>query len=277
LPTFARRIALVTSPSGAAVRDMLQVLTTRWPLSDVLVCPVRVQGDGAAQEIAAMIHLLNRLRLAGTVAVDVMIVGRGGGSVEDLWAFNEEIVADAIFASAIPVISAVGHEIDVSLCDHVADVHALTPTDAANKVVPDRAEMGESLRKLRNRMEEAIRHRLELARQWLEAVRTRSALRRPLSRIREREERLDELASRLHRSIKQKAARAADTLTAVAGRLETLSPLNVLRRGYSLTRTEDSDELARDASMLRPGDRLLTRLDRGSVISRVEEIRVDTK
>ncbi len=276
LPSIARRIALVTSASGAAVRDMLQVLSTRWPSGEVIVCPVRVQGEGAAQEIAAMIRLLNRLGRDGLLAVDVMIVGRGGGSAEDLWAFNEEIVADAIFASAIPVVSAVGHEIDVSIADHVADVHALTPTDAANKVVPDRGEMIQTLRVLRNRMEDALQHRLTVFRHKLDGLASRTALRRPLERVREREARLDELASRLHRVMKQKTARAGDALSAAAGRLQTLSPLNVLRRGYSLTRTEDTAELVRNAARLRTGQRLITTVESGTVVSRVEEIRLET-
>jgi exodeoxyribonuclease VII large subunit len=273
LPPFPKRIALVTSPTGAAVRDMLQVLTTRWPIGEIVICPVRVQGDGAAREIAAAIHLLNRLHDAGTIRTDIMIVGRGGGSVEDLWAFNEEIVADAIFASTIPVVSAVGHEVDVSISDHVADVHALTPTDAANKVVPNRADLLQALRDMRNRIDESVQRRLELTRQKLDNLATRSAFRRPLSRIREHEEKLDGLSTRLHRAMKQKVARSGEAISAVAGRLETLSPLNVLRRGYTLTRIEENAEIVRDAATLRPGMRLLTTLAHGTVVSRVEEIR----
>jgi exodeoxyribonuclease VII large subunit len=272
LPAFPRRIALVTSPSGAAVRDMLQVLTTRWPVGDIILCPVRVQGEGAAQEIAAAIRLLNRCRRERTFSSDVIIVGRGGGSAEDLWAFNEEIVADAIFASTIPVVSAVGHEIDVTISDHVADVHALTPTDAANKVVPDRSEFVQAMRGWRNRLENAIERRLTLVRNKLDALAAHSVLRRPLSRVRERESRLDQLATRLHRAVKLKTARAGASISALAGRLETLSPLNVLQRGYSLTRTEDNAALVRNAALLQPGDRLLTRLARGSVVSRVEQV-----
>src|SRR5205823_6261458 len=126
LPQFPRRVAVVTSPTGAAVRDMLEVLTRRWPALEIVVVPVRVQGDGAADEIAEAIYSLNRLRLSGRLPLDVMIVGRGGGSLEDLWAFNEEVLARAIFESAIPVVSAVGHETDVSISDLVADHHALT-------------------------------------------------------------------------------------------------------------------------------------------------------
>src|SRR5262249_34971738 len=138
---FPRRLALVTSPTGAAVRDMLQILSKRWPHVEVWICGARVQGDGAAQEIAAAIQLLNRLHHSGALPIDVMILGRGGGSSEDLWAFNEEPVAHAIFQSLIPIISAVGHEIDVTIADLVADRRALTPSEAATAVVPDCAEL----------------------------------------------------------------------------------------------------------------------------------------
>src|SRR5262245_18897168 len=134
LPRFPRRLALVTSRSGAAVRDMLEILARRWPAAEVWVCPVRVQGEGAAQEIAAGIRLVNRLGADGGAPVDVLIVGRGGGSVEDLWPFNEECVARAIYESAIPVVSAVGHEIDLTVADRVADCRALTPSEAAERV-----------------------------------------------------------------------------------------------------------------------------------------------
>ena len=273
LPLFPKRIALVTSPSGAAVRDMLEVLSSRWPLCDIVLYPVRVQGEGAAVEIAAAIRLLNQFHIDKSLLVDVLVVGRGGGSVEDLWAFNEEVVADAIFASKIPVVSAVGHEVDVSISDLVADVHALTPTDAANRVVPDRGEIGQTLRETRNRMEDVVHRRIELGRQRLDALASRGVFRRPLSRVRESEERLDDLATRFKRSIQRKMERAGDALAAVAGRLETLSPLNVLRRGYSLTRTESSLQLVRDSSQIQPGDRLLTKVASGEIVSRVEEVR----
>ncbi|MCE9532169.1 MAG: exodeoxyribonuclease VII large subunit [Planctomycetes bacterium] len=275
LPLFPKRIALVTSPSGAAVRDMLQVLTTRWPLGEIIICPVRVQGEGAAIEIAAMIRLLNRFQADESLKTDIVIVGRGGGSSEDLWCFNEEIIADAIFESKIPIVSAVGHEIDTSISDLVADLHALTPTDAANKIVPDRTEMLQSLRDLRNQIEGAVQNRLEFARHRLDALAGRGTFRRPLTRVRELEERLDELAIRLNRAARRRVDRAGEVLVAVSGRLETLSPLNVLRRGYSLTRTESSTELVRNASSLQPGDRLLTKVASGTILSRVEEIRPD--
>jgi exodeoxyribonuclease VII large subunit len=273
LPKFPRRIALVTSASGAAVRDMLQVLTMRWTLCDVIVCPVRVQGEEAPSEIAAAIAMLNALHTDRLLEIDVLIVGRGGGSAEDLGAFNEELVADAIYASTIPVISAVGHEIDVTIADLVADDRALTPTDAANRATPDLSEMLPRLRDLRNQMEDAVQHRLELMRQRLAAVASRPAFRLPLGAVQDFEERLDEIATRLQRTMKQKQRQVGEALAAVSGRLETLSPLNVLRRGYSLTRTEGTEELVRDATQIRPGDRLLTTVASGAIVSRVEEVR----
>ena len=147
LPRIPRRIVLVTSPTGSAVRDMLEILSRRWPVAEVWVCPVRVQGEGAAQEIAEAVHRLNRLHSDGA-GIDVLIVGRGGGSLEDLWAFNEEVVARAIFASRIPIVSGVGHEDDYTIADGVADVRGLTPSEAAEKVTPDRAAVMAWLEKL---------------------------------------------------------------------------------------------------------------------------------
>jgi exodeoxyribonuclease VII large subunit len=273
LPKYPLRIALVTSPTGAAVRDMLEILTSRWPVAELIVCPVRVQGDGAAGEIAAAIALLNRLHHAGRLLLDAMIVGRGGGSLEDLWAFNEEIVAEAIFASKVPVVSAVGHEIDVTIADLVADYRAATPSHAAADLTPDHAQELMALLKLRGRLDDAVRHRIAVVRERLDGLAGRPALRRPLERVREQERRLDDLTARMQRAVDLKSARAAERLSALAGRLESLSPLNVLRRGYSLTRTEDQPGLVRDAAQLQVGERLRTTLARGQVISRIEEVR----
>ena len=157
LPRFPRSVALVTSPTGAAVRDMLEIFTKRWPMANLTVCPVRVQGEGSAQEIAAMIRMLNRLQQEGRIQLDAIICGRGGGSLEDLWAFNEEIVADAIFASQIPILSAVGHEIDVTIADLVADYRALTPSQAVTALTPDREELLAGFRDHRRHIEEKHR------------------------------------------------------------------------------------------------------------------------
>jgi exodeoxyribonuclease VII large subunit len=265
LPALPRRVALVTSPTGAAVRDMVEILGRRWPATEVWVCPVRVQGDGAAGEIAAAVRLLNRLR-----CVDVMILGRGGGSIEDLWAFNEESAARAIFESMIPVVSAVGHEIDVTIADLVADRRALTPSEAAELVVPKREELLERLIRQGGRMRELVAGQLQQAWQRWHDLAQRRAFRLPLDRVREHERRLDDWQQRLDRAVRQRLVRARHDLEGRGARLETLSPLNVLARGYSLTRTDPDGLLVRNAAQVKPGDRLVTLVHHGRITSRVE-------
>jgi exodeoxyribonuclease VII large subunit len=271
LPAFPRTIALVTSPTGAAVRDMLELLARRWPVARVVVVPVRVQGDGACDEIAAAIRVVNQLHADGSLPLDAVIVGRGGGSLEDLWAFNEEVVADAIFASHLPVVSAVGHEIDVTISDLVADHRALTPSHAITDLTPDHEALLAGLSDLGDRLRSRVVRKLELTRQRLDALADRRVLRSPLDRVRDLEKRLDELDQRLGRSARVPLDRARTRVAALAGRLESLSPLNVLARGYSLTRTPDGRVL-HDAAAVRAGDVLLTRLSRGELVSRVEAV-----
>jgi exodeoxyribonuclease VII large subunit len=272
LPAYPRAIALVTSPSGAAVRDMLEILGRRWPVATVLVVPVRVQGDGSGAEIADAIRRLNHLHGNGHLRVDVLIVGRGGGSLEDLWAFNEEPVADAIFASVIPVISAVGHEIDVTISDLVADHRALTPSHAITDLTPDRVTLVTGLFELQMRLKDRVVSRIKQALQKLDSVADRRAFRSPLDRIRDLEKRLDELDGRLVRSANVTVDCARQRVAALASQLESLSPLNVLARGYSLTRTPDGHVIS-NAATVRPGDRITTRLAHGELTSRVEESR----
>lgn len=271
LPAFPRSIALITSPTGAAVRDMLELLARRWPVARVVVVPVRVQGDGASDEIAAAIRAVNRLCAAGSLRFDALIVGRGGGSLEDLWAFNEEPVAAAIFASRIPVVSAVGHEIDVTISDLVADHRALTPSHAVTDLTPDRDNLVAGLTDLAERLRARLMRKIDLSRQRLSAIADRRAFRSPLDRVRDLEKRLDELDGRLTRASGVAVERARSKLAAAAGRLESLSPLNVLARGYSLTRTPDGRVLF-DSAGVRPGDVVRTRLARGEVVSRVEQV-----
>jgi exodeoxyribonuclease VII large subunit len=266
LPPYPRRVALVTSPTGAAVRDMLETLTRRWPLAEIWVHPATVQGDGAGPSIAAAIRKLNTLP-----DIDVLIVGRGGGSLEDLWAFNEECVAQAVFDSRIPVVSGVGHETDLVISDMVADLRALTPTDAATKVVPDKSEVLTWLNETEARLRDLLFRRLDLARARLADLARRRCFRLPLERVREPERRLDEWGERLQRALRRRLAEWGRRLEAQAARLETLSPLNVLARGYSLTRIEADGVVVRTPDQVRPGDRLLTLVEHGRVISRVEE------
>jgi exodeoxyribonuclease VII large subunit len=271
-PRIPRRIVLVTSPSGSAVRDMLEILSRRWPAAEVWVCPVHVQGEGAAAEVAEAIGTLNRLAESGT-PIDALVVGRGGGSLEDLWTFNEEIVARAIFQSRIPIVTGIGHEDDLTIADMVADLRALTPSEAAEKVVPDRTAVLDWLEGLESRFRTDLRRRLQEARSRLNELARRPCLRRPLERIHQEERQLTLWNERLQRAVKRRIEQAREQLTAQAARLEGLSPLNVLARGYSLTCKEDDATVLRSADQIEVGERIVTRLQEGQVISRVEEAR----
>ncbi len=244
LPRSPRRIIVVTSPTGAAVRDFLHVVGRRWKRTEILIAPAKVQGLGAAEEIAAGIELANRV-----AGADLVIVARGGGSLEDLWAFNEEIVARAIVASRLPVVSAVGHEVDVTIADLAADRRALTPSEAGEICVPDGAEIRGALAHLGERITRAGQVRIERARTKLDALRDRAthALRR----------RLDERKHRLAR---------------LAAGLEALSPLGVLGRGYSLTFRDEGATLVRAANEVQTGELIQTRLASGRIVSRVEGV-----
>jgi exodeoxyribonuclease VII large subunit len=268
LPRFVRKIAVVTSPSGAAIRDFLEVLRRRWRGTDVLIVPVRVQGEGAAEEIAAAIDAVNRLR----VPIDCLVVTRGGGSLEDLWAFNEEIVCRAIYRSRIPVISAIGHEIDVTLSDLVADVRALTPSEAAERVAPAAEEIAAQLAHFGRRLMGTLRARQASARASLEALAGHRVFRRPLERVQLAARRLDELQTAADRAAGNRVLRAREAIASLAARLESLSPLAVLGRGYSLTRRAEGGPSIRDARELSVGDPLLTRFARGQTVSRVQEM-----
>ena len=267
LPRFPRRIALVTSPTGAAVRDMLETLARRWPLADVWVCPVRVQGLASSFEIAGALRRLNQFG-----GIDVVLLGRGGGSREDLAAFNDEAVAHAIFHSRIPIISAVGHEIDVTIADLVADCRAVTPTDAAVLATPDRAKLALDLTSRQRHLAELLANRVRVQRERLDTLAQRRVFRLPLERLRERERKLDELEERLRRARDQRLLVARQRTDAHAARLQALSPLNVLARGYSLTRTEDGRRLLHSAAQVQPGDRVEVLLADGRLVAGVERV-----
>lgn len=267
LPRFPQRIGLVTSPVGAAVRDMLQVITRRWPSSEIIILPVAVQGASAAPEIAAALR--NVARVPG---VDVVITGRGGGSLEDLWAFNEEIVARAIYECPVPVVSAVGHEVDVTIADLVADRRALTPSEAAEIVVPQRAEVLSDLQHLGTRLYGAMQNALRRRRLVVDGLAGSRAVARPLERLRDRERQIDELSERLRRGIRQRIEFARHTLGAIGGTIDALSPLKVLSRGYSLTRRDESREILRESVEVRIGERIETVLARGRLTSVVDSV-----
>jgi len=273
LPRFPRRVAVVTSPSGAAIRDLWEVMRRRWPDISVTVIPTRVQGEGAAHEIAAGIQTAN----AFAEPPDVLVVCRGGGSIEDLWCFNEEPVVRAIFASRIPVVSAVGHEIDVTLSDLVADVRALTPTEAGEIVLPSSEEIQRQLSDLGHRLGESLRRQAGQARIRLDGLAERRIFLKPYDLIHEAARRLDELDGRTTRALLQQVRRTREQLVGVTGKLESLSPLGVLGRGYSLTwRTRDGG-LLREASSIDLGEEITTRMSKGQITSRVERRELDRK
>ncbi len=268
LPAFPRRIGFVTSPTGAAIHDFLQVIRRRWSGVEVYVFPARVQGTGAAEEIAAGIRLANRMR----PTLDVLVVGRGGGSMEDLWAFNEEPVVRAIAASRIPTVSAVGHEIDVTLADLVADVRALTPTEAAERVVPSSTDVSEMVRQISERMRRSLALRVASYRQRLDALASRPALARPLDAVHNQSRVVDEFSTRLHAAMRIQMREQQQRLVAVSGKLDSLSPLAVLGRGYSLTQDAKTRRLISDSKQLKAGQEILTRLAVGEVVSVVSEV-----
>jgi exodeoxyribonuclease VII large subunit len=271
IPNFPRRIAFVTSPTGAAVHDFLQVLKRRWRGASVVIIPARVQGDGAAAEIAEGIGTANRLVAAGH-EIDVLVVGRGGGSLEDLWSFNEEVVVRAIAASGLPVVSAVGHEIDVTLADLVADVRALTPSEAAERIVPATEEVRAALAVRQERLLKALRRRANESRRRLDHLAGHRVFRRPFERVLNCARELDALSSRVARAIKQRMSAAKALLATAAAQLESLSPLGILGRGYSLTTRMTDGRLIDDTALLSEGDEIRTRFARGEAISQVTRI-----
>lgn len=265
LPRYPERVALVTSPTGAAVRDMIRILGRRWPLASVLVCPVRVQGEGAAEEIAAMLELVDAAGLA-----DVIITGRGGGSLEDLWAFNEEIVARAIYRCKTPVISAVGHEPDVTIADFAADVRAATPSNGAELAVCDRTELRALLEQQARRMEKAQERRLELLRQRLRRLSERPVLRSPEGSLQQKELLLELLRQRLERAAVSAVEQDQRRFAALSGRLDALSPLKVLARGYAVATRQE--QVLHSVEQLSPGEEIRLRLSDGTALCAVERI-----
>ncbi len=275
LPRLPRRIALVTSPQGAAVKDMLQVITRRWPAANIVIVPVAVQGESAPGEIAAAVRFVHQIP-----DVDVAIVGRGGGSIEDLMAFNSEVVVRAIADCGVPVISAVGHEIDVTIADLVADRRALTPSEAGELVVPNQDDVRALLDSVRERLITGLRDKAVTARLKLDALASRPVMAKPTQRIRQLVEELDDVDARMKKSMRHRVETARQRVAALAQSLDALSPLGVLARGYSVTFRNEAaagdvsqrGSLVRRASELAPGDGLLTYLENGRVLSRVEAV-----
>ena len=265
LPSYPHRVALITSPTGAAVRDMTRILGRRWPMAEVLVCPVRVQGEGAAEEIAQMLDYVDKHQLA-----DVIITGRGGGSLEDLWAFNEEIVARAIYRCTIPVISAVGHEPDVTISDYVADVRAATPSNAAEIAVQDEAAIRSSQRQLQLRLEQAEGRKLTQLRQRLDALAQKPVMKRPEAYLQQQELQLEMLRQRLEHAGTGVVQKNALRFQRAAAKLDALSPLKVLSRGYAMVTREDA--VVRSVTQLEPGDPVADALSDGTVQCTVDAV-----
>ncbi len=266
LPRFPRRIGLITSPSGAAIADFLETLAGRWPLADVFVFPSRVQGAGAAAELAASLGLAGRLQ----PPLDTIALVRGGGSLEDLWAFNEEPVVRAIAASPVPVVAGVGHEIDVSLADLVADCRGLTPTDAAVRIAADRRQLLEGIASLGLRLRLNLQQQTAAARQRLGRLAASRPLADPHEPIRRHRRQLAEDARRLRQLGLATVRRLQDRLAAAAGRLDANSPLGLLARGYSVTRRAAGGGAIRSWQEAPPGTTTITQLADGVLHSRVE-------
>ena len=265
LPFLPRAIGIVTSLNGAAVRDMLKIIGDRFPDRRVVIRSVRVQGQGAADEIAQGIRELDETGLT-----DVMIVGRGGGSLEDLWAFNEEAVARAIAAATVPIVSAVGHEIDVTIADFVADQRAATPTAAAEMILPGKRELAERVGVLARRLRRGTDSRLERRRESLRHWTRRLA--DPSRGLRQGQMRLDDLSLRLWRRQEDSILRLRERLGHLAGRLEGVNPLAVLRRGYSIVYRVSDGSIVKDAASLRKGHRVRLNFAAGRAVCQVEEV-----
>ena len=265
IPQFPGTIGIVTSSAGAAVHDMLRILRKRYPLTRVKLLPVRVQGVEAPGEIAAAIRYANFHNLC-----DVLIVGRGGGSMEDLWAFNEEAVAWAIYESRIPVISAVGHEPDVTISDYVADLRAATPSNAAELVVPDMQTLLQNLDEKSGAMAAALQRQLKGARQHLTVLSGSAALQSPTGYLEQKEKQLDYLKNRLisaqSRNLSQKQQRFVQNVA----KLDAMSPLKVLTRGYAMAENETGD-LIRSVRQVKAGDKLNVRFSDGTVETTVRD------
>lgn len=267
LPPFPERIGLVTSPTGAAIRDLVHVARRRMPSIQLVLRPALVQGEGAAQDIAAAIAELNDWG-----EVDVIIIGRGGGSLEDLWAFNEEIVARAIYASRIPVVSAVGHEIDYTIADFVADLRAPTPSAAAELVVPESAELRSQLAGLWRFISQSAQRRLGTERLRLRALQHSYGFRRPLDVVRQRRQRLDELDHRRLIALQSRLARERSRAATLAQRCQDLAPESILKRGYAICWRGSERRFLRSAAELEVGETVHVQLARDRFSSRVVEI-----
>ena len=271
IPRIPGRIGLVTSPTGAALRDILTTLRRRFPQAEVLIVPVLVQGPEAPRQIVEAIEFLNAIP-----NVDVIMAGRGGGSIEELWAFNEEIVARAIFASHIPVISAVGHETDFTIADFTADVRAATPTAAAELAVPDQREIEQYLSVAAKRMASQLSRKLEHDKRYLEKLASSRVLTRPRERVEQHKQFIDTLAARLENRMAYLLQGYTSRVNLLDGKLVALSPAAVLARGFAIC-LDEKGHVVRDASEVLPGRGVNIRLERGSLDAEVKQVNMEEK
>ncbi len=265
IPKYPKVIGIVTSSAGAAVHDMLRILRKRYPLAEVRLFPVRVQGVEAPPEIAAAIRYANRYRLA-----DLLIVGRGGGSIEDLWAFNDEQVAHAIYDSEIPVISAVGHEPDVTISDYVADLRAATPSNAAELAVPDMDALMQTLDAASSNMASALLRQVKGAKQHLYVLSGSPALQSPIGYLDRKKQSITMLENRLSSAYTQFIERNKRSFVALTAKLDAMSPLKVLTRGYAMAQTADGNVI-RSAEQVSAGDHITVTLSDGKINATVTD------
>ena len=269
IPKYPHTIAIITSAAGAAIMDMLRILGKRYPLTKVKLLPVRVQGAEAPAEIAGAIRYANRYQVA-----DLIITGRGGGSMEDLWTFNDERVARAIYDSEIPVISAVGHEPDVTIADYVADLRAATPSNAAELAVPDRQELQKKLQMMQASMQQSVQKSVKLGRQRLSALAEKRVLQSPLNYLEDRRVLLDFLSTRLQAAEQKTLHENKQRFVRLTAALDAMSPLKVLSRGYSMV-TNEAGAVISCAADVRENETIRVSFSSGSLTARVEQIQED--
>jgi len=267
IPEYPEAIGVVTSPTGAAIRDIIKIIQRRAPSVKIILNPVRVQGEGAAEEIALAIKDFNDYK-----KIDLLIVGRGGGSLEDLWAFNEEIVARAIYDSKIPIISAVGHEVDFTIADFTADLRAPTPSAAAELAVKNRIEVLKEVRNLFKTLVSTQRLILDDYKSRVLLAKESYGFKKSVDLIAQRAQRTDELLKSLLKEIKKYFDSKKKSLSLVLGKLNALSPLSVLERGFSLTRKLPRMEIVKDAGSLRLKDQIEVRFFKGKVEAEVKKV-----
>ncbi len=270
IPSFPRKIGIITSPTGAAIRDMLNITKRRFPHVHILLAPVAVQGEEAPGQIVNAIRLMNRVNEV-RMKIDVLVLGRGGGSIEDLWAFNDEAVAREIFASEIPVISAVGHETDFTIADFVADRRAATPSEAAELAVPDKREIERNLSSFALRMQQNVDNTIEYHRTRLESIEKNILFRKPTERINQHRQTVDELKRAIFAASTHLVTLHRKSLQALTGKLDALSPLAILDRGYSICSRLPDGKIVRSIEDVSVGDALTILFTDGEATSEVKE------